>query len=162
GIAAASVVLYGAGAWLGYPELVVLAAGGVLATMAAVLWTLPRPRLTVRRDISPVRVERGAESTGVLHVTNTGRTKQAGLRARDTCGHGTIDIEMPRLRPGAVESVRYPLPTGRRGQIAVGPLRLVRADPLGLASRVREYGEPRTLLVWPRTVGLPALPSGRS
>ena len=59
GIAAASVALYAAGALLGYPEAVVLAAGGVLAVVTALLWTLPRPRLTVRREITPVKVARG-------------------------------------------------------------------------------------------------------
>lgn len=56
----------------------------------------------------------------------------------------------------------YRLPTGRRGEIPVGPLRLVRADPLRLARRVREYGAPQVLLVRPKTVRLPVLPSGRA
>jgi uncharacterized protein (DUF58 family) len=162
GIAAASVVLYAAGASLGYPEPVVLAAGGVLAVVAAVLLTLPQPRLTVRRDIAPLKVARGEPSSGVLHLTNTGRTRLSGLRAHDVCGAGEIDIEVPRLRPRTAKSVTYSLPTDRRGEIQVGPLRLVRADPFGLARRVREYGETQTLLVRPRTVALPLLPSGRS
>jgi uncharacterized protein (DUF58 family) len=162
GIAVASAVLYAAGAWLGYPEPVVLATGGALAVVTAMLWTLPQPRLTVRREIAPVKVERGEASAGVLHVTNTGRAHRVGLRAHDVCGPGEIDIEVPRLRPGVAESVSYPLPTDRRGEIPVGPLLLVRADPFGLARRVREYGERQTLLVRPRTVALPLLPSGRS
>ncbi len=44
----------------------------------------------------------------------------------------------------------------------MGPLRLGRADPLGVARRVREYGERQTLLVRPRTVTLPLMPSGRN
>jgi uncharacterized protein (DUF58 family) len=162
GTAAASVVLYAAGAWLGYPEAVVLAAGGVLAVGCAVLWTLPRPRLTVAREVTPDRVARGESASGVLRITNTGRVRRAGLRAYDVCGPGVIEIEVPGLRPGRTEPVTYALPTERRGEIPVGPLRLVRADPFGLARRVREYGEPRTLLVRPRTVPLPLLPSGRS
>ncbi|MCW2859150.1 MAG: hypothetical protein JWP48_858 [Actinoallomurus sp.] len=162
GIAAASVALYAAGAWLGYPEAVVLAAGGVLAVVTALLWTLPRPRLTVRREITPVKVARGEAAGGVLHVTNTGRLRRAGMRAHDACGAGAIDVELPRLRPQRAESVTYALPTGRRGEIPVGPLRLVRADPFRLARRVREYGERQTLLVRPRTVTLPLLPSGRN
>ncbi|TMQ90297.1 DUF58 domain-containing protein [Actinomadura soli] len=71
-------------------------------------------------------------------------------------------MEVPRLRSGGTRSVTYRLPTDRRGEISVGPLRLVRADPLRLARRVREYGAPRILLVRPRTVRLPLLPSGRA
>jgi uncharacterized protein (DUF58 family) len=162
GIVAASAVLYATGASLGYPEPVVFAVGGLLAVVAAALWTLPRPRLTVSREISPLKVQRGEDATGVLRVTNTGRMRRAGLRAHDGCGAGEIDVEVPSLRPGKAESVTYSLPTDRRGEIPVGPLRLVRADPFGLTRRVREYGEQQTLLVRPRTVGLPLLPSGRS
>jgi uncharacterized protein (DUF58 family) len=162
GIAAASVVLYAAGAWLGYPEAAVLAAGGVLSVLTALLWTLPRPRLTVRREITPLKVARGEAARGVLHVTNTGRLRRAGMLAQDVCGTGSIDVELPGLRPGRAESVTYALPTDRRGEIPVGPLRLVRADPLGLARRVREYGDRQTLLVRPRTIALPLLPSGRN
>jgi uncharacterized protein (DUF58 family) len=162
GVAAASVLLYAAGALLGYPEPVALAVGGLLAVVTAVLWTLPQPALTVEREITPLRVARGESAEGVLHVTNTGRVRRAGMRAYDACGAGRIDVRIPVLRPGAAESVRYPLPTDRRGQIPVGPLRLVRADPFGLARRIREYGDPLTLLVRPRTVPLPLLPSGRN
>jgi uncharacterized protein (DUF58 family) len=162
GIVAASAVLYAAGAWLGYREPVVLALGGVLAVLVALLWTLPRPHLEVVREIAPLKVERGEAASGVLHVTNTGRTRRSGLRAQDACGAGAIDVDVPTLRPGAAGSVTYALPTDRRGEIPVGPLRLVRADPFGLARRVREYGEAQTLLVRPKTVGLPLLPSGRN
>lgn len=162
GIVATSVVLYVAGAWLGYREPVVLAVGGVLAVIVALLWTLPRPHLEVVREVAPLKVERGESASGVLHVTNTGRVRRSGLRAQDACGAGAIDVEVPTLRPGATGSVTYALPTGRRGQIPVGPLLLVRADPFGLARRVREYGETQTLLVRPKTVGLPLLPSGRN
>jgi uncharacterized protein (DUF58 family) len=162
GIAAASVLLYAAGAWLGYPEAVVLAAGGILAVVCALLWTLPQPRLTVRREITPDRVARGDAANGILHLTNTGRTRRSGLRAHDVCGTGIIDVDIPALRPGRTEQVTYALPTERRGEIPVGPLRLVRADPFGLARRVREYGEAQPLLVRPRTVPMPLLPSGRN
>jgi uncharacterized protein (DUF58 family) len=162
GITVASVVVYAAGAWLGYPEAVVLAVGGVLAVVTALLWTLPQPRLTVRRQISPLKVARGEAAGGVLRVTNTGRLRRAGMRAHDVCGTGAIEVDVPGLRAGRTESVTYALPTDRRGEIPVGPLRLVRADPFGLARRVREYGERQTLLVRPRTVALPLMPSGRN
>ncbi|MFB4295949.1 DUF58 domain-containing protein [Actinomadura sp. NTSP31] len=161
GTAAASAVLYAAGWWLGYPEPAMLAVAGLAAVAAAVLWTLPGPKLTVRRDIAPVRVARGDPAVGVLHVTNEGRAVR-GLSARDAAGPADVAVDVPRLRAGGTRSVTYRLPTGRRGEIPVGPLRLVRADPLRLARRVREYGTPRTLLVRPRTVPLAPLPSGRA
>ncbi|WP_051299973.1 DUF58 domain-containing protein [Actinomadura rifamycini] len=161
GMAAASPVLYAAGWWLGYPEPAAFAVAGLVAVLAAVLWTLPRPRLEVRREITPAKVGRGEPATGVLHVTSAGRGVR-GLTARDAAGSADVAVDVPRLRAGATRTVSYALPTDRRGRIAVGPLRLVRADPLRLARRVREYGAPGSLLVRPRTVVLPPLPSGRA
>ncbi|TYK45858.1 DUF58 domain-containing protein [Actinomadura decatromicini] len=161
GTAAGSVLLYAAGWWLGYPEPAMLAVAGLVAVGAAALWTLPRPKLDVRREIAPAKVERGEPAVGVLHVTNRGRSAR-GLSAHDAAGAASVAVDVPRLRPGGTRSVTYRLPTDRRGEIPVGPLRLVRADPLRLARRVREYGEPRVLLVRPRTVRLPLLPSGRA
>ncbi|MEU4824555.1 DUF58 domain-containing protein [Actinomadura sp. NPDC023710] len=161
GTAAGSVPLYAAGWWLGYPEPAVLAVAGLVAVGAAALWTLPRPKLEVRREIAPARVERGEPAVGVLHVTNKGRGVR-GLSAEDAAGSTPVAVDIPRLRPGGGRTVTYRLPTSRRGEIPVGPLRLVRADPLRLARRVREYGTPRVLLVRPRTVPLALLPSGRA
>ncbi|MEW2358339.1 DUF58 domain-containing protein [Spirillospora sp. NPDC029432] len=157
-----AVLLYGAGWWLGYPEPAVLGLAGLAAVLGAVLWTLPRPRLEVSREIAPLKVARGEPAVGVLHVTNAGRTGVRGLTAHDSAGSTEVAVDIPRLRPRGRRTVTYRLPTARRGEIPVGPLRLVRADPLHLARRVREYGTPRTLLVRPRTVALALLPSGRA
>ncbi|MFC0040171.1 DUF58 domain-containing protein [Actinomadura rayongensis] len=160
--AAGSAALYAAGWWLGYPEPAALGAAGLAASAGALLWTLPRPRLEVRREIAPEKVARGEPAVGVLHVTNAGRAVRGGLAARDTAGSEPVAVDLPRMRSGARRTVTYRLSTARRGEIPVGPLRLVRADPLGLARRVRSYGTPRTLLVRPRTVPLGLLPSGRA
>ncbi|MGI8329735.1 DUF58 domain-containing protein [Actinomadura scrupuli] len=162
GTAVASVVLYAAGWWLGYTEPAVLALAGVFAVSGAVLWTLPAPRLEVSREIAPLKVARGDPAVGVLHVTNVGRALRAGLVATDAAGSTSVAVALPRLRSRGKRMVTYRLPTDRRGVIPVGPLRLIRTDPLSLARRVREYGTPQTLLVHPRTVTLPLMPSGRA
>ncbi|XRQ13675.1 DUF58 domain-containing protein [Actinomadura welshii] len=161
GTAAASALLYAAGWWLGYPEPAVFGAAGLAAVAGAVLWTLPQVRLDVRREIAPVKVERGEPAVGVLHVTNRGRGAR-GVSAQDGTGTGSVAVDVPRLRAGGTRTVTYRLPTGRRGELPVGPLRLVRADPLRLARQTREYGRPEVLLVRPRTVPLALLPSGRA
>ncbi|GAA2416883.1 DUF58 domain-containing protein [Actinomadura vinacea] len=162
GTGAVSVLLYAAGWWLGYPEPAMLASAGLPAVAGAVLWTLPRPRLEVAREIAPLKVERGEPAVGVLHVTNAGRAAVRGLVAHDAAGSTAVAVEVPRLRPRGKRTVTYRLPTDRRGEIPVGPLRLARADPLQLARRVREYGSTQTLLVRPKTVPLGLLPSGRA
>jgi uncharacterized protein (DUF58 family) len=162
GTLAGCVLLYAAGFALGYPEPVVLATGGLLALLTALAWTAPKPRLEVHREVTPLKVPRGEAAVAVLSVTNLGRQGLSGLRAQDRIGASEHTIDLPRLPKGAVRTVSYPLPTEVRGEIPVGPLRLVRADPFGLTRRVREYGRPATLLVRPRTVPLPVPPSGKA
>ncbi|MFI7698648.1 DUF58 domain-containing protein [Nonomuraea sp. NPDC049480] len=162
GTLAGSVVLYVAGLTLGYPEPVVLATGGLLALAGALAWTAPRPRLEVRREVTPLKVPRGDAAVAVLTVTNLGRRGLSGLRAQDRIGGSRHTIDLPRLPRNGGRTVSYPLPTDVRGEIPVGPLLLVRADPFGLTRRVREYGSPATLLVRPRTVPLPVPPSGKA
>ncbi|MFG1943081.1 DUF58 domain-containing protein [Nonomuraea sp. NPDC048826] len=156
-----SVLLYAAGFALGYPEPVVLATGGLIALAAALAWTAPRPKLEVRREVTPGKVPRGDAAVAVLHVRNLGG-RRTGLRARDRIGGADHTVDVPRLPRHGTRVLSYPLPTGTRGDIPIGPLMLVRADPLGLTRRVREYGETRTLLVRPRTAALPVPPSGRA
>ncbi|MFI0418507.1 DUF58 domain-containing protein [Spongiactinospora sp. 9N601] len=162
GAAAGAVLLYAAALPLGYPELAVLACGTVLALGAALLWTAPRTRLGVRREITPLKVPRGDAAVAVLHIHNQGRWTLRGLRARDRFGAAERGVDVPGIAKATTRSVSYPLPTQARGEIPVGPLHLVRADPLGLTRRVRRYGEVATLLVRPRTVVIPVLPSGRA
>ncbi|MCW2876867.1 MAG: hypothetical protein JWQ95_967 [Sphaerisporangium sp.] len=157
-----SVVLYALAFGLGYPEPVVLASGGVIGLIGALLWTLPQARLEIRREVTPLKVARGEAAVAVLHVHNQGRRGLAGLRARDRVGAADHTVDVPRLRPGATRVVSYSLPTDARGEIGVGPLALVREDPLGLTRNVAEYGEAVVLLVRPRTVPLAVLPSGRA
>lgn len=162
GTLAGSLILYAVGFILGYPEPVVLATGGLLALACALAWTAPKPKLEVHREVTPLKVPRGDAAVAVLQVTNHGKWALSGLRARDRFGATEHTVDLPRLPRGTLKMVSYPLPTDVRGEIPVGPLLLVRADPLGLTRRVREYGEAATLLVRPRTVALPVAPSGKA
>ncbi|WP_181871307.1 DUF58 domain-containing protein [Sphaerisporangium album] len=162
GVLAGSVLLYGAAFALGYPEPVVLASGGVIGLIVALLWTLPRAKLEVGREVTPLKVSRGEAAVAVLRVHNQGRLALIGLRARDRIGAAEHVVELPTLRGGRARVVSYPLPTDTRGEIEVGPLAVVREDPFGLTRNVTEYGEDARLLVRPRVVPLGVLPSGRA
>jgi uncharacterized protein (DUF58 family) len=162
GALAGGLVLTGAGYGLGYSEAVVLGSACLLAVVAGVVWTAPRPELTAQRRIAPRKVHRGDDADGIVTLTNSGSRTRRGLRATDLYGGVPLSVEVPVLRPGAAHEVHYALPTGRRGRIQVGPLRLERTDPLGLARRVRSYGGTRTLVVRPRICLLPVLPSGKA
>ncbi|MFI9760777.1 DUF58 domain-containing protein [Streptomyces sp. NPDC051963] len=162
GTLAGSAVLTAAGYAFGYGEAAVLGTTGLLTVTVAVLWALPAPVLGAERRITPSRVAHGDPAEGVVTLTNTGGRTRRSLRAVDRCGDGDITVDVPPLRPGTSHELRYALPTARRGRVPVGPLRLERTDPLGLARRMRPYGGSDTLLVRPRICPLPVLPSGRA
>ncbi|MES4891773.1 DUF58 domain-containing protein [Streptomyces sp. NPDC096012] len=162
GTAVGGVALTAAGYALGYQEAAALGVACLLAVATAVVWTLPRPELTAERRIAPRKIARGEPADGIVTLTNTGSRTRRGLRATDVCGDRPLSIDVPVLHAGQAHEVRYALPTARRGLIPVGPLRLLRTDPLGLARRVRDYGSADTLVVRPRVCPLPVLPSGKA
>jgi uncharacterized protein (DUF58 family) len=57
-----------------------------------------------------------------------------------------------RLAAGASAEELFAIPTHRRGIVKVGPVSVVRGDPLGLFERVHRRDEPIDLFVHPRTV----------
>lgn len=151
------------GAWfLGYAELAVLGTGCLTALMLGALVLIGGVPLRVRREVAPVQVTRGEQALGLVTVTNQGRRSIRPLLATDSCGGTEVSVRIPRLRPGEPHTSTYFLPTHRRGELAVGPLRLALTDPLGLFRRVRTYGAAATLLVHPRTVPLDTPPSGHT
>jgi uncharacterized protein (DUF58 family) len=160
GTAVGGVVLTAAGYAFGYREAAVLGVVCLLAVASALVWTLPRPALEAQRRIAPRKVGRGDPAAGIVTLTNTGGRARRGLRATDVCGGEPVSFEAPVLKPGQTHQAHYPLPTGRRGRIRVGPLRLDRTDPLGLSRRAVTYGSADTFVVRPRICLLPVLPSG--
>ncbi|MFI5549086.1 DUF58 domain-containing protein [Streptomyces sp. NPDC051738] len=162
GTLAGGAALTAVGYGLGYGEAAALGVTCVLAVGVAVLWALPAPVLVAERRIAPNRVGRGDPAEGVVTLTNSGSRTRRGLRAVDRCGDRDIAVDVPPLAPGTAHELRYELPTTRRGRVLVGPLRLERTDPLGLARRMRPYGDADTLLVRPRICPLPVLPSGQT
>lgn len=159
----ASALVFGLASWaLGYPELAVLSTACLAALLAGVAWLPFAAPLKVSRDVAPAKVARGETAVGMVRVTNTGRRATRPLLAVDRCGTARVRVPVPGLAPGTSRFVSYRVPTERRGELSVGPLLLRSADPLGLFTRVLIYGAPATLLVRPRTVPLPPLPSGRT
>jgi uncharacterized protein (DUF58 family) len=176
GVLAVGALLLVAGFGLGYPELATLGCAATVATVGALCFVAWRPSLTIVRAADPDRLHRGQSSMVTLSINNASRFFGASLVARDrvtqnaaqgtpargsTYG-GTVAVPLVRLRPGRTTTVRYPVPTRRRGVVAVGPLEISRHDPLGLVAVVRRYGEPVTVWVRPRVHPVVAVPVGLS
>lgn len=131
--------LTGAGYGFGYEEAAMLGFACLLGVVVALVWTARGPRLAARRRVTPRKVARGERADGSVTLTNTGSRTLRGLRFTDMCGDTPLVLEIPSLAAGEEHTALYALPTERRGRIPLGPLRLERADPLGLARRVRVF-----------------------
>ncbi|MBX6355376.1 MAG: DUF58 domain-containing protein [Micromonosporaceae bacterium] len=160
GLLVAAVALLTIGFWYGYPELAVLGTAAVTAAVIAVAHTVWQPRLRVARVADPDRVPRGDPSTVTLTVTNTSRLRSATLVADDQCGSRTVPVPVLRLRPRRETTATYQVPTDRRGVVPIGPLRVTRRDPLGLAAMTRTQGGTAQVWVYPRIHPLSAVPAG--
>ncbi|MFF0658023.1 DUF58 domain-containing protein [Micromonospora tulbaghiae] len=160
GLLVAALVLLGAGFRYAYPELTVLGAAAGVAVGYAVVNAAWRPRLSVDRRADPDRVARGEPAAMELTVRNTGRLRAANLVAEDRCAGALVPVPLLRLRPGRDTVARYEVPTHRRGVVPVGPLRVVRRDPLGLVALARGYGGTVPVWVHPRIHPLSAVPTG--
>jgi len=145
-----SIGAYLLGEFAGYAVFRALAGIGLGAVIAAAVLTVRQPQVTVKRMLSPDRVERGKPALATLRVRNEGTRWQASFAARDTAGDDWQEVRIRRLGPGLEATYRYELPTSRRGRIAVGPLTLERRDPLGLARNSLATGDVTTLWVHPR------------
>ncbi|MEV4465942.1 DUF58 domain-containing protein [Micromonospora echinofusca] len=160
GLLVAAVVLLGVGFRFAYPELTLLGAAAGVAVGYAALTAAWRPRLEVTRSADPDRVARGEPAMMTLTVRNAGRLRAASLVAEDRCGDRSVPVPLLRLRPGRDSTVRYEVPTARRGVVPVGPLRVTRRDPLGLVALSRPYGGTVPVWVHPRVHPLNAVPTG--
>ena len=162
GLSAAAIALLLTGFRYGYPDLALLGAAAAGAVLCGVVFALWRPRLGVERFADPDRVARGEPARMTLTVRNTSRVRAANLIATDRCGPGSVPVPLLRLRPGRDTTVGYPVPTSRRGVVAIGPLRVTRGDPLALITLARTYGGVASVWVHPRIHLLRAVPAGIS
>ncbi|KRB37137.1 DUF58 domain-containing protein [Microbacterium sp. Root180] len=147
-----AAVLWIAGASLGWWELTVAAV--VLAVLLALcaLFLIGRTAYDVTLDLTRTRVVVGERAVGALTLSNSGARAILPSRVVLPVGAGRGEFQVSRLAPGAAAEELFAIPTTRRAVVAVGPVSVVRGDPLGLFERVHRKDEPVDLFVHPRTV----------
>lgn len=155
GLLASGAVLSCGGLALGY---LAPAALGVLAfpTVALAMGLARRPPATrVRRRVTNVRVRAGESVTVIIETDRTSAGRVTAVEPV-TGPAGTLVLPLGRARP----RIRYELSAQQRGALEIGPLSLVRTDPLGLARATRRADDETVrLLVHPRHHDLAVLPS---
>jgi uncharacterized protein (DUF58 family) len=112
----------------------------------------------VRRAPDVVRTAPGA--TVRVRVAAAGGGAGLRLRERVAAGGGERLLDLAAVPGPAGVSAAYRVAPERRGVVELGPLRLERVDPFGLASSGAVCGTADRLLVHPRWEALRALPGG--
>lgn len=149
------------GGWrLGWIELMVLAAGALLALSAAIPFVVGRVKLDVLRSLEPERVMAGEGARAVLDITNPGKVPIRKRFLEDSVGDSPMTIEVGPLGAGERTYAIYELPTSRRGVLTIGPAVIARQDPLQLMRREVVQAGSQDFWVHPRYEALASLPVG--
>lgn len=150
GALAAAGIAAALGRVFGILELYVLAGGIAVAVVWAVLTVLrPMPRLAVHRRVAPGSVMVGEEARVDLVIANSGSHRTPVMRLWEPVGGAGAVMHLAPLSAGERTAAAYRLPTARRGLVAAGPLRVRRADVLGIAARSTVVPGNAELLVTP-------------
>lgn len=134
----------------GYPEATAFAALSGTAVVMAMLMVRRANGIEVRRLGVPLRVERGAPIAVRIEVVNRSHRHTGPLLVEDQFdGHRTA-VPMSSLAGGSRYDIEYPVSATRRGERHLGPVRVGRHDPMGLAHGMRTSTDTLTVMVHPR------------
>ncbi len=145
---------------LGWVELVAVAWAGTVLVVVAAIYLIGRNAFLIQLSVPHSRVVVGERATGLITVQNPTRHRLIGVKVEVPIGRGLTEIAMPGLSRGATFSHEFPVPTARRGILSIGPVRTVRADPVGLVRRELVWTESTELFIHPRTIGIPSTSTG--
>lgn len=151
---------FAGGYLLGWLELVAVAWAGVVLVVIAVLYLIGRSRFRVTLALPHRRVAVGEAAQGAVTVTNPTGRRLLGVKVEIPVGAGLAELAIPSLRARSDFRTEFTIPTLRRGVIPVGPVRTVRADPIGLVRRELAWTDRLELVVHPRTIGVPSTSTG--
>lgn len=146
-------------AW-GWQELVVAGVVGASLTIVALVYVVGGRTWAVILRPPPQRVAVGDPASVEIIVRNGGVRRSFGTVVDLPVGPAVIPVPIPGL-PVHGEVLRaIAIPTDRRGRLSLGPVRTVRADPIGLVRRENFWTSEAEFIVHPRTIDIPSTSSG--
>jgi len=145
------------GGWIlgqigGWAEFTVAAVVIAITTALCALFLIGRTAYDVSLDLARTRVVVGERAIGALKLANRGTRAILPSRVVLPVGSGRGEFGIQRLAPGEEAEELFTIPTQKRGVVKVGPVSVVRGDPLGLFERAHRRDEPVDLFVHPRTI----------
>ncbi|EPR75977.1 hypothetical protein ADILRU_1707 [Leifsonia rubra CMS 76R] len=149
-----------AGYSLAWIELVVVGYTCSAVAVMAAIYLVGRSRLEISLHVERHRVVVGEATRGELRSTNSGKRRSLGIIAEIPVARAIAEAAISGIRPGGSAVHEFPIPTLRRGVVSVGPVRTVRADPVGLVRRELVWTESADVFVHPRTISIPSVSTG--
>jgi len=136
----------------GWSEFTIAAVVIAITVALCALFLIGRTAYDVSLDLARTRVVVGERAVGALTLANHGTRAILPSRVVLPVGSGRGEFGIQRLAPGAEAEELFAIPTQRRGVVKVGPVSVVRGDPLGLFERAHRRDDPVDLFVHPRTI----------
>ena len=149
-----------AGYVLGWTEAVVAGWAAAALLLIASLYLVGRIAYDVGLGLPTNRVVVGDRAPGEVTVRNPTRRRLPGVRVEVPVGAGLAEFAAPSLLSGDEHSDVFVVPTSRRGIVPIGPVRTVRADPIGMLRREWVWADSLDLFVHPRIIAIPSMSTG--
>jgi uncharacterized protein (DUF58 family) len=141
-------------------ELVTFAWACVLLIIIAIIYLVGRNALTIELSVPHSRVVVGDSAHGEVIVTNPRSRRVLGATVEVPVGPGLAAVTTPSLRRNGRFVHEFAIPTGHRGIVEIGPVRTIRADPIGLVRRELVWTGQTELFVHPKTIAIPSTSTG--
>ncbi len=145
---------------LAWVEFIAVGFVGLLLVLVALLSLRGRGTLDFGLDITRSQVVVGTAAAARVVISNDERRRTFGVNVEVPVGAGLAAFAVPSLARGESHSHEFAIPTSRRGRLLVGPVRTVRADPIGLIRREIVWTAPEEVFVHPRTIAIPSVSAG--
>lgn len=136
----------------GWSEFTIAAMVIAITVALCALFLIGRTAYDVSLDLARTRVVVGERAVGALTLANRGTRAILPSRVVLPVGSGRGEFGIQRLAPGEEAEELFAIPTQKRGVVKVGPVSVVRGDPLGLFERAHRRDDPVDLFVHPRTI----------
>jgi len=153
-------IALGFGYAIGWLELVAAGFALIAIIVIAVVYLVGRSVIAIELRVPHSRVVVGERAVGDVIVSNPSRRRTFGVTVEIPVGAGLAEAALPGLPRGGTFTHEFVIPTARRGVIAVGPVRTVRADPIGIVRRELVWTPVQELFVHPRTIAIPSMSTG--
>lgn len=153
-------VTFVAGYALGWRELVAIAFVGLILLIVAVIYLVGRSAYGIELLLAHPRVVAGDPASAAIVVKNAARRRNFGTVVEVPVGSRIVDAAVPSIARGDEFRHEFVVPTRHRGVVPIGPVRTVRADPVGMVRRELVWTGVRELFVHPRTIAIPSTSTG--